>query len=113
MGRKDSISSGDLTDTHYYILLSLMTSMHGYAVMQKVEDLTEGHVVMGPGSVYTMIQKLLKAGYIKPSEQAAEQRKSYVITNQGIDIFQKELKRRKKMVEHGENALQMKGEELS
>ncbi|WP_252311951.1 PadR family transcriptional regulator [Sinobaca sp. H24] len=46
MGRKDSISSGDLTDTHYYILLSLMTPMHGYAVMQKVEDLTEGHVVM-------------------------------------------------------------------
>lgn len=111
MGRKDSITSGDLTDTHYYILLALMTPMHGYAVMQKVEELTEGHVVMGPGSVYTMIQKLLKAEYIEPSQQTVEKRKSYEITEQGVDIFQKELRRRKKMVEHGESALLMKGEE--
>lgn len=108
MGRKDSLASGDLTDTHYYILLSLMKPKHGYAIMQTIADLTGGKVNLGPGSVYTMTQKLLHAGYIELWKEA-EQRKVYIITETGMGVFQQEVRRREQMVNQGKQALQQKG----
>lgn len=108
MGRKDSLASGDLTDTHYYILLALMKPKHGYAIMQTIAELTEDKVNLGPGSVYTMTQKLLHAGYIELWKEA-EQRKVYIITETGMNVFQQEVRRREQMVHHGKEALQQKG----
>lgn len=112
MGRKDSLISGDLTDTHYYILLALMEPKHGYAIMQTVADVTQGHVNLGPGSVYKMTQKLFHAGYIGLWEKT-DQRTVYVITERGIDVFQQDIQRRQAMIAHGQEALQQQGFSVS
>lgn len=41
-----------LTESTYYILLSLIDPLHGYGIMQKVERISEGTVSIGPGTLY-------------------------------------------------------------
>jgi DNA-binding PadR family transcriptional regulator len=41
-----------MTETIFYILLSLHRPMHGYGIMQNAEQLTGGRVVMGAGTLY-------------------------------------------------------------
>ena len=49
-----------LTEATYYILLSLVKPMHGYGIMQMVEEMTNGEVKLGPGTLYGNTTKLLK-----------------------------------------------------
>ena len=38
-----------LTESTYYTLLALLEPLHGYGIMQKVDQLSEGTVAVGPG----------------------------------------------------------------
>ena len=49
-----------LTEAVYYILLSLMEPMHGYGIMQNVEQLSGGRVRLAPGTLYGAINTLLE-----------------------------------------------------
>ena len=42
-----------LTEPVYYILLSLLTPMHGYGIMQNVKKLTNDRVNIGAGTLYS------------------------------------------------------------
>ena len=52
-----------LTEPVYYILLSLLTPMHGYGIMQNVKKLTNGRVNIGAGTLYGAINTLLSKGF--------------------------------------------------
>ena len=41
-----------LTEAFFYILLALRLPNHGYGVIQEVEELTKGRVVLGAGTLY-------------------------------------------------------------
>ncbi len=49
-----------LTETVYYVLLALTEPAHGYAIMQKVEELSDGQVRLAAGTMYEAIENLLK-----------------------------------------------------
>ena len=49
-----------LTDSVFYIMAAFIQPSHGYAVMSLIEEITNGTVVIGPASLYTIIKKLLK-----------------------------------------------------
>ena len=49
-----------LSETSFYILLCLRKETHGYAIMQQVQELTEGRVPLGPGTVYGSLGKMEK-----------------------------------------------------
>ena len=54
----------------FHILMSLADEdLHGYEIMRRVEEQTDGRTRMGPGTLYSSIQALLDAGFI--SEVAA------------------------------------------
>ena len=58
-----------LTPAMHHILLSLLRGdLHGYAIMQEVEKLSDGAMRLGPGTLYTSIRKLLDAGLIEESD---------------------------------------------
>src|SRR5690348_5334737 len=97
MPRKDSIDIGELTDTSFYILVSVVEEKHGYLIMKTIEDLTNGEVNIGPASLYTTLKKLLKAGLID-LKTAEENKKIYKITKAGHEMLIKEIERKKKMV---------------
>jgi len=73
-----------LTRAEFHVLLALQHgSRHGYAVMQDVEDLSEGRVRLGPGTLYTAIKRLVAAGLIEECEADAERRRCYQLTRLG------------------------------
>jgi len=54
----------------FHLLLALREGeQHGYALMHRVEQLTDGAVHMGPGTLYGAIKRMLADGLI---EEAAE-----------------------------------------
>ncbi|HSW28930.1 MAG TPA: PadR family transcriptional regulator [Longimicrobiales bacterium] len=74
----------------FHVLVALATSpRHGYAVAREVEELSEGRIVMGPGTLYGSLQRMTDAGLIQetenPGEQGlhAERRRYYRITHLG------------------------------
>lgn len=90
----ESSKSGALTETTFYILLSLYKPNHGYGIMQFVEKETAGRVAMGPGTLYGAINLLLKKEWIEPFDSSDEGRKKdYIITNAGKDAVNKEIER--------------------
>lgn len=65
-----------LTEAVYYILLSLLEPMHGYGIMQNVEQLSKGRVHLAAGTLYGAIHALLEKGWILalPGKRTAEKR---------------------------------------
>ena len=108
MTRVDSLEMGELTDTAFYILLSLVEAKHGYLIMKSIETLTQHQISIGPASMYTTIKKLVAAGLIEQLPQE-ETRKTYIATRQGIDLLKKETERRREMVLHADEILSRKG----
>jgi DNA-binding PadR family transcriptional regulator len=99
-----------LTHTTYYILISLTSPLHGYGIMQKVEELSEGEVNLGPGTLYGALGKLEKDGLIKKiSEEVNDRRKSYILTALGMEISRMEFKRLKALVERSEHIFASEG----
>ena len=49
-----------LTESTFYILLTLQEPLHGYAVMQTVREISQGTVEIGPGTLYGAFTNLEK-----------------------------------------------------
>lgn len=86
-----------LTETTYYILLALLEPAHGYAVMQKVEKMSQGDVRIAAGTMYGAIDNLLKTGWITAVASTDARRKVYQITEEGKNILALETNRIRKL----------------
>ena len=82
-----------LTETVYYILLALKEPTHGYVLMQKVEELSDGQVRLAAGTLYGAIENLLKKGFITSIPSADIRRKVYVISQTGENILRADSER--------------------
>lgn len=83
-----------LSETAYYILLSLNVPRHGYGIIKYVELLTEGRIKLGSGTVYTTLGKMSKAKFISVF-QDKERKTIYELTNNGKELLNKEIHRMK------------------
>lgn len=55
-----------LTPAGYQVLLALAAgSAHGYAVMRFIDEVTEGSVQLGPGTLYRTIARLVADGLVE------------------------------------------------
>ncbi len=93
--------AGPMTEAMYYVLLALIRPDHGYGLMQRIRELTRGRVVMGPGTLYGLLTKLQKIGYIELDRQD-ERRKTYLMTPSGREALLNEYRRLCQLVEDGE-----------
>lgn len=94
-----------LTESTYYILLSLCKPLHGYGIMQNVKELTAGRVNIGAGTLYGAIASLLEKGLIAECAQTEPGKKSYIITQDGRTVLENEIARLRELVAHGEQIL--------
>src|SRR5699024_2829921 len=94
-----------LTETTYYILLSLFEPAHGYIMMQKVEALSNGCVKIAAGTMYGAIENLLNQELIKAVESKDKQWKTYNNTEKGIKVVKLDYERLKHMTEVTEKLL--------
>lgn len=81
-----------MSETMFYILFSLTQARHGYGIMQHVERLTNGRIVLGAGTIYQSLSKLEKEGLIAVVREY-DRKKEYLITSVGRIILQEEAAR--------------------
>lgn len=99
-----------LTEAVYYILLSLLTPMHGYGIMQNTERLSGGRVRIAAGTLYGAINTLLEKGWIRSaSAETNSRKKEYVITDTGKEALKAELRRLSELLENGKKILEEEG----
>lgn len=94
-----------ITDTMFYIMAALTKPRHGYAIMNLIEETTEGKITIGPASMYTIIKKLLKQEWIYLYDDSDSRRKTYLHTEKGKQILAEEIQLRKSIVQLAENGL--------
>ena len=91
-----------LTAAVFYILFVLAEGeKHGYAIMKEVESVSGGQFTMGPGTLYTTIQRLLELGLIEEtsiSSDSERRRRNYRLLRRGRQIFEAELNRMESLV---------------
>ena len=91
-----------LTEAVYYILLVLQQPMHGYAIMQRVEELSGGRVRLAAGTLYGALANLSQKRWVEelPGE-AGSRRREYRIAQAGREVLAAELKRLEELVKNG------------
>jgi DNA-binding PadR family transcriptional regulator len=89
-----------LTPAVFFVLFSLADGeKHGYAIMQDMAALSEGRFQMGPGTLYSTLQRLLDLGLIvemqgsRDAEKRESRRRYYRVTGNGKALLENELSR--------------------
>lgn len=93
-----------MSEATFYILVALDEPLHGYALMQKIETLSEGSVRIGPGTLYGAFATLEKQGLIAKVKEE-ERRKYYSLTANGREALAEHVRRLEIMVRKGAAAL--------
>ena len=88
MGRRPSThEASTLTPLMFQTLLALGGGeRHGYAIMQEIEERTDGAFTIGAGTLYRAIKQLVDAGLIAEvpaKESTHRQRRYYKLTPAG------------------------------
>ncbi len=94
-----------LTPAVFHILLSLADGEnHGYAIMQEIAARTSGALVMGPGTLYGTLKRMLEAGLVEESGERPDpaledqRRRYYRMTRQGRRAASQEAERLEALV---------------
>lgn len=92
-----------LTESMFYVLLALE---HGPKCGIDVADFTEkrsgGRVRLGPATLYTVLAKFEKEGYITETESRGRKR-TYRITDRGLEAYRQELQRLRACLQDAED----------
>lgn len=99
-----------LTETTYYILLSLYTPRHGYGIMQRAQELSGGRVRLAAGTLYGALNAMVDKGWIAllPGE-ADSRKKEYRLTPRGLEVLRRELERLRELVSCGDMVMKEEG----
>ena len=98
--------STPLTEASFYILIALNEPLHGYGVMQKVEELSQKRVQLGPGTLYGALSNLQTLGLIEAAgESGSDRRKLYRMTEAGRLVAEHEVNRFEELARHGRQLL--------
>lgn len=97
-----------MTPTFFHLLLFLQAGpRHGYAMMQEIEERTEGRVSLGPSSLYYSLGRLEDAGLIAETGEPegvdpphGERRKYYRLTDDGRERLRAEAEVLADIVDH-------------
>ena len=89
-----------LSQSEFYILLSLaIKRRHGYEIMKQVEQDSGRKVLLGPGTLYGSIKRMLQSRLIQEAAGDNPRRKYYTLTDKGKTALSQELQRYKEAVE--------------
>ena len=93
-----------LTETTYYILLSLYKPLHGYGIMQRAAELSGGRVRLAAGTLYGALNAMVDRDWITllPGEG---RKKEYRLTPKGLEVLENELARLRELVTSGDMVL--------
>lgn len=86
-----------MTEQVYLVLLALADGpRHGYGVVQRVLELSDGEVRLGAGTLYGVLDRLTTAGWIAESGEEVVDgrlRRYYLVTEDGTTALEAETAR--------------------
>jgi DNA-binding PadR family transcriptional regulator len=85
-------------------MLALAEPLHGYAVMQRCTELSEGTVRVGAGTLYNALSKLQKEALIVQVRQD-DRRKYYRLTGKGRLVLERQVVRLERMARSARRVL--------
>ena len=95
-----------LTESTYYILLSLVSPQHGYGIMQQAEELSRGRVRLAAGTLYGALSAMVDKGWIEQLPvESGSRKKEYQLTEKGRSVLEKEVDRLRELADNGERIL--------
>ncbi|MCJ7662513.1 MAG: PadR family transcriptional regulator [Anaerolineales bacterium] len=94
-----------LTEATFYIMMALVEPMHGYAIMQQVEEVSKGRVKIGPGTLYGAFSTLEKERLIEMISEE-NRRKIYLLTDKGKQVLALQAERVKIMNQYAQQIVQ-------
>lgn len=94
-----------LTDSMFYIMAALTKPRHGYSIMNLIEETTNGAIIIGPASMYTIIKKLLQQEWVYLYDGSDSRRKTYLLTEKGREVLEEDVKLRKLLIQLAETGL--------
>ena len=93
-----------MSETMFYILLSLQEERHGYGIMQHVKELTNNRITLGAGTIYQSLSKLEGDGLILSTKEI-DRKKLYIISEVGKLILKEEAVRIQEIYQNVEKLL--------
>ena len=101
-----------LTESYFYILLCLYKeNLHGYGIMQKAKELSEGKVAIGAGTMYGATSNMMKKGWIEEIlEEAKDDRgkRLYQLTENGKSVLKQEVVRLENLIKNAKSVMENK-----
>lgn len=97
-----------LTEATYYILISLTEPLHGYGIIKKVEEMSNGRIILAAGTLYGAINTLQSNKLIIPVDEIEvkrKRRKTYQRTPMGDELVHYEIARLEEMVVNGKQCM--------
>ena len=95
-----------------HVLLALTAApMHGYALVRKIEDDSEGRLRVLPGNLYTVIRRLEAEGFVrestaKPRRGDDPRRRYYQLTREGRRLLEREARHLQKLTDRLRSGLE-------
>jgi DNA-binding PadR family transcriptional regulator len=93
-----------LTEPMYFTLLVLTKPMHGYDIMQTISAMTHERVNVGAGTMYALLKRFETEGMVLQVSDDGR-RKTYVITEKGRELLDREYSRLKDSIMAYDNYL--------
>lgn len=83
---------GTLTEPMFYVLSCLRKECCGMDIMERVKSVTGGRVIIGPGTLYHLLDDFAGEGMIVETRSAGRKR-YYKITEKGMQMLELEYQR--------------------
>ena len=97
-------NSEPMSESYFYILLCLAKGAnHGYGIMQMTDNLSNGDVKIGSGTMYGATSNMMKKGWIREimsQETGLERKRLYQLTDEGKNALEEEIKRLQRMLDN-------------
>ena len=97
-----------LTESTFYILLSLYRPCHGYGIMQQTEELSGGRIRLAAGTLYGALTNMCDKGWIIQLPADGSRKKEYQLTSRGLTVLKIEVERLRELVKNGDMILEGK-----
>ena len=67
-------------------------------IMERVKQMTDGRVLIGPGTLYNLLEQFCEADMIRETK-AEGRRRSYRLTPVGTELLEREVERLRRQIE--------------
>jgi DNA-binding PadR family transcriptional regulator len=91
----------------YHVLLALgRETMHGYAIMQAFDELTDGQEQLLPGTLYATLRRMVEGALLEevepPAPDGDARRRYYRVTDRGREVAAAETARMRRLLDVAE-----------